>query len=677
MKSCKQKFIKGISVCNPVDISRDYLMFTVEYARANHFNHLQIIGPIHDYTKGNIDGMTLYRKYKFFNQEKNPEYISICGEVINEACGKAKSYGIKTYMWHHELFLPSGFKEKYPQTLNGFGDIEVSHQIVKDFLENKIYDFFCAYPDMDGIILTLHETSIPLLKLKNQKLSKIERVKYVTEILYKTCASLGKELIVRPFASIDKDYAMMAAAYEEISGDLVIMDKWTQFDWSLTMPGNPFFNKIKNNPLFVEADIFGEFFGKGRLPLLLDKHIKNKFEYCNKFNPCGYVARIDRNGQDPFGDVNEVNLEIMNACLSGADADAVTDNFFKLKYPGAASEVKSLMQKTEEILVKTIYIKGYLFSQLSIFPDLNHCKNHYYFEMMRSDCYIDSNEFYIPKNWQNPTRETILKEKTEAMNASKELYNTLISIKDKIEKSEYKKLWVKFCNLSIVTEMWYLLTLAHICYVRYFESRDKQFSDDLEKVLNKMAELNRKGKLLLHEKFYCTNGDNGSFDYVNSFIVELRKSFILEKHAVSLAENEDDTLDYIVCGGGMEGHRLQKEVNFSDTLILEDGICRIAGSKRGRAWSTVNSHGWFSYCVNVKPYCNNILKIELGSLTDTLDIDILIDNNSYTISEKIKGKKEFTFVYNNNADKAYIRLRFDRRSANTPCVYTIKTYAGN
>ena len=112
-------------------------------------------------------------------------------------------------------------------------------------LFRKYCDFFTAYPKMDGIILTLHETRIPLLKLKNQKLSKIDRVKYVTEILFNTCKSLGKELIVRPFASIEEDYEMMTKAYEQISSDMVIMDKWTQFDWSLTLPENRFFSKIK------------------------------------------------------------------------------------------------------------------------------------------------------------------------------------------------------------------------------------------------------------------------------------------------------------------------------------------------------------------------------------------------------------------------------------------------
>lgn len=674
MSHTKNTLIKGISVCNPVDIEHDYLMYTIEYAAQKGFNHLQLIGPIHDYVKGNIDGMTLYKKYSAFNDEKDAEYVKHCTNVVNEACRKAKLLGIKTYMWHHELYLPARFRAAYPETLNEYGDIEVSHPIIADFLENKIDDFFRTYPDMDGIILTLHETSIPLLKLKSQKLGKTERVKHITRLLYEACKRLGKELIVRPFASIEEDYDMLMDAYAQISPELTVMDKWTQFDWSLTMPHNRFFEKIKQNPLLVEADIFGEFFGKGRLPLMLDKHITEKFAYCSRFNPAGYVARIDRNGQIPFGDVNEVNLDITNACLNGENVDEAIDAFLVKKYPRAAAAVKALMKKTEKIVTETIYAKGYFFSQLSIFPDLNHSKNHYYFEMMRNDACIDSDEFYIPKDWNNPPRHILLEEKAAARDAAKALYDELLTLENKIDEIEYKKLWAKFCNLALVTEMWYLFTRALIDYVKYFETDDEMYAFSLDTDLNRMSVLNRKGQALLGDSFYCTNGDKGRFDYVSSFINDLRKNFEKEKTALSLLRKDDTLFDYILCGGCLEGHRLQKEVNFSDTLIRDDGICRIAGTALGEAWSAINSHGWFSYLAAVKPNCENTIKIEFGSLSPTLDIDILIGEDKHTLSESICEKKEYTFTYN-AANEDFVRIRFDRRSANTPCVYTIKIFS--
>ena len=48
---------------------------------------------------------------------------------------------------------------------------------------------------------------------------------------------------------------------------------------------------------------------------MLKDHIKEKFEYCEGYNVAGYVSRIDRAGQNPFGGPNEVNLDIMNACI--------------------------------------------------------------------------------------------------------------------------------------------------------------------------------------------------------------------------------------------------------------------------------------------------------------------------------------------------------------------------
>ena len=180
----EKEMIKGLSICHPTDMDKSYLLNAVEYAEKMGFDHIQICGPIHDGVKGNIDGMTAYRKYSQFDCTKDAAYITLCMDAVNAACERASRVGIKMYQWHHELDLPDGFQQAFPEVLNSFGDVEVTHPKIKDFLENKIWDFFAAYPLMDGIVLTLHETKVPLLKLKDQKLGKVERVKYVTQILF-------------------------------------------------------------------------------------------------------------------------------------------------------------------------------------------------------------------------------------------------------------------------------------------------------------------------------------------------------------------------------------------------------------------------------------------------------------------------------------------------------------
>ncbi len=667
--------IKGISVCNPVDIEREYLLYTVDYAIKHNIDHMQFIGPIHNPVKGNIDGMTIYKKYSEFNNLKDIEFAEKTMSAVNEACEKAHNAGIKTYVWHHELEVPPNFIDTYPEIRNSYGDVEVTHPIIRDFLENKLYDFFSEYPLIDGIVLTLHETRIPLLKLKNQKLDKKDRVKYVTQILYDTCKALGKELIVRTFASIEEDYEMMLHAFEEISTDLLVMDKWTQFDWSLTAPHNQFFNKVQNNPLFIETDIFGEFFGKGRLPLMLKEHIKEKVEYCEKFNPTGYVSRVDRGVRHPFGEVNEVNINIMNAYLNNEDVDSSIEAFFKEKYPNAAKEVMALMERTEHILKKIIYLKGYYFSELSAFPSLNHSKNHFYFEMMREDYTIASDEWFVPKNWERGSIESIIEEKETAKKEAAELFSKLEELKDKIAQKDYENLWTKFANLKYVAAIWLELTKCFINYTKYFETSDVSYREKLMQAAETMRTLGREGKRLLGKNFYCTQLDrfddaDDAAELVGEFVDEMIKTLEAEERKTRELSAQMLT-DFVICGGATEWHKLKKEVNFSDTFLLDGGLCRIPGSRLGNSWSLVNAHGWFSYELTVIPYAEQLIRVTVGSQTDMLRLQVTIDDKEYSFDEAIKGKKELILPYKEKKGKNTVRIRFDKTSADTPYIYLI------
>ena len=669
-----RKIIKGISTLNPVDVEKEYLDFTVDYAISHGFDHYQLIGPIHDAVRGNIDGMTFSEKYSRFNGEKDAEYVKYCLEVVNPALEKLSAAGIKSYMWHHELDLPAEFGEAFPDALNDYGDVEVTHPLVKDYLENKIIDFFTSYPKMDGIILTLHETKVPLLKLKKQKLDKISRVKYVTEILYKTCKELGKELIVRPFASIEEDYEMMTKAYEEISRDLVIMDKWTQFDWSLCLPSNKFYAKIKNNPLFVETDIFGEFFGKGRLPLMLKDHIVSKFAYCEGYSPVGYVSRIDRAGMTPFGEVNEVNIDIMHAVLNGDDVEKRIDAFFASKYGALGGEVKALMEPTENILKKIIYLKGYYYSQLSLFPNLNHSKNHFYFEMMKDEYRLASGEWFIPIGWERGPLSEVLSEKSEAVTESEALLSRLEELRGRLNEEDFSILYTKFKNLELTAKIWQTLTEVYYSYAKFFEKRDERYEDEFYRGVARLDELNALGKSLLGDKFYCISGNSlvgsGKYELIPIFTGEIIESFKAEKAADDALRSEN-LIDFVIPGGGSEGHALMKEVNFSDTALIDGSLCRIPGNSRGKEWSRINAHGWFSYELAVKPNTESTLEIELAGIKDALDAKITIGTDVYEIREPSPAKTTLTFVYKAKEEDK-VRVRFDKISKNAPAIFSIK-----
>ena len=88
-------------------------------------------------------------------------------------------------------------------------------------------------------------------------------------------------------------------------------------------------------------------------------------------------------------------------------------------------------------------------------------------------------------------------------------------------------------------------------------------------------------------------------------------------------------------------------------------------------WSTINAHGWFSYQLKVNKNTENTIKIIASSNTESIDMKVSIDDVEYVIKEKADGKKEFTFTLN-TGDTDAVRIRIDRISGNTPCVYQIK-----
>ena len=670
------KQIKGISVLNPVRVDREIYLNSIDHAIKHGYNHIQLIGPIHDPIRGNVDGMIFYKKYAQFNGYKDVDYVNHSIQVVNEALEKSHAAGIETYMWHHELDIPDGFTAAYPEMLNEYGDVEVSHPILRDFVENKLKDFFETYPLMDGIIITYFETKVPLLRLKNQKLSKTERMKYVTQILYDTCKSFGKKLIVRTDATTEEDYITLLGVYEDVSTEMLTMNKWTQFDWSLTLPPNMFIRNVAKNPRIIETDIFGEYFGKGRLPLMLKDHILKNFKHCEQYSPCGYVSRIDRSGFYPWGEVNEVNLVIMHALMSGEDLDDAIDAFFEEKYGKTANAVKSVMEKTEDVVRRILFLNGYYFNELSRFPTLNHSKNHFYFEMMREDYNIASNEWFIPKGWERGNIAKVFDEIEGARRDASALLQKVIALKNEIAEEAYTDLYTKFRNLDLCARIWCELVNVFFSYARYIDTNANEYYEKLTDALVALEELEALGKELLGDKFHCIIGDRfdgkvNNRDMISEFIQEVKTSLNYEEQ-LSRKLNAENLVDYVICGGACEGHKLQKEVNFSDTLIRNGELCRIPGNRKGLEWSTITAHGWFSYELRLTEGRENNIIIEADSNTDVLCAKIIIGENEYTVKEKCKGKCKISFVYKAKQCENSVRIRIEKISTSVPCIYTVK-----
>ena len=565
--------------------------------------------------------------------------------------------------------------------LGAEGFVIENEEDFKDFLENKIDDFFYTYPNMSGIVLTLHETRIPLLKLKNQKLDKVERVKYVTEILYNACKKNGKELIVRPFASLARDYDDLMNAYERISEDLLVCDKWTKYDWSLFRPANPFFSRIKN-PLIVETDIFGEYFGKGFLPLMLKKHIIDRVEYCNGYGVHGYVSRIDRDGYIPFGTPNEVNLEIMDAALDGRDIDAAIDAFFAREYGEYGAIVREAMNDTEELQVKAMHAEGKILHWLSRFPTLPVMKHSY--RIFRKDFELTPEQLADGFKFFRP--DVVIKDKDEAIAKIEEKLALVKTLEGKLDADKYYSIYMRFANFCYVAKIFKELARAYIAMARYFEDNDESALPEIFEAIDRMTEIDDMGYAELGKDWYCEvlavkpNSAFMTYNLTVDYSERTSQVHYLKKMLGRALELEVEArrelagkspVDYVVAGGFGEGHNRRSEPNFSGALTLDDGNCRTAGSERGAAWSVLKTHGWFSYDMKVKPDVENTLVIRGKGHNGTFSIDVNIDGDVTRHSVTGDGILEISRAFTPKDDAGTITVRIDRNSESLPFVYSL------
>ena len=206
--------------------------------------------------------------------------------------------------------------------------------------------------------------------------------------------------------------------------------------------------------------------------------------------------------------------------------------------------------------------------------------------------------------------------------------------------------------------------------------KEKRYEQLLYGAIDKLIMYNQEGKDILGSKFYCLFAEIAGMkseqeDNISNFISDVKKSFEYEKRITTELERSN-LIDYVVCGGGVEGHKLQKEVNFSDTVFVGDELVRIPGNRNGLKWSFINAHGWFSYELKVKPKAKNLVKVVVGGKTDRINFKLIIGKDEHVIDMPNNGKTTIEKEYN-ACDEQSIRIKVDKISGHTPCVYIIET----
>ena len=293
--------------------------------------------------------------------------------------------------------------------------------------------------------------------------------------------------------------------------------------------------------------------------------------------------------------------------------------------------------------------------------------------MMKKDFKIASDEWFIPINWDRGTLESVYEEKNSAVEIATQMFEDLKALEGKLDKADYKTLFAQFANLYYCAKIWRELIDIFRNYIAYFDESDKSYKAKLKETIKRINAYYDEGLALLGDSFYCGLRDGVKkieVNYIKKFTDDVLVNFEVESKLYDKLKKDESLIDFVICGGGAESHELQKEVNFSDTYVKDGEIYRIPGTGRGKTWSTVNSHGWFSYNVKVKPNAENDIEIVADNADGEISFKLSMGDVVHNIKETSNGKIILNFKYQAK-DESELRVRIDRNSGYTPRIYTI------
>jgi len=299
-------------------------------------------------------------------------------KIVQQVVDIIKNNGFECWCWTHEIHQP-------PAEMIENGFLILDDERLKTHLMNK-YSLLKKYiPSLDGIVLTFAETQYEVYKNKNV-ITKYEngdtaeyRVKYLIDMFYGVCKSLGWKLAIRDFVYRKAEIDTMLSAIKGIEHGIAVMSKCVPHDWHPYYPDNPVLGKVGNRQQWIEFDLGHEYEGQTMLPYadpyLITQRIRNAF----KNNIKTVCVRLDRYGgrdgfsavYQPWGDL-EIRTVSHIAKNINASVDEVIEQWESEHFHGAWEIVKLSTDMVNTFLFpKKLWIANH-----SNLPDFNYAKSH-------------------------------------------------------------------------------------------------------------------------------------------------------------------------------------------------------------------------------------------------------------------------------------------------------------
>lgn len=351
--------------------------------------------------------------------------------VVCRAFSRVHAMGRRTGLWMHDLYLPKEVLSVYPELSTPRGDLDLSSPLLTEFMVARLNLFFSALPDLDVVVLTMTETTFPVMHRFDNQMSPEAAVSWLLQLYLDACQRHGKELVVRPFSANAEDYRVVIAALDATAPNTPVMLKSDPFDWNPFLGISPYFAEYaEKRPVIMELDLAGEYFGRAFVPGVALDYLQERLEFGRQNGITRYVGRIDRHGVSALQRSNQLNVQYYCDCLNGkAGALPVPAQWIRQavasRFPLAAdpeSLAAALNEVFESVIKHLFYVDGQLLFH-AYFGDLAAALTCMMFEVLRPAQSLAHlrDEWSIRADRVSPDRATARQEKEAALARAQEL----------------------------------------------------------------------------------------------------------------------------------------------------------------------------------------------------------------------------------------------------------------
>jgi alpha-glucuronidase len=289
---------------------------------------------------------------------------------INEICKTAHAKGLKVDIWTHEL-------NGVPKELQADGRANLEDPKLWEWMKEKYAKVFKLCPDVDGLVLTMHETAMSIYN-DNRVASSIppeKRVAKLVDNIAGVCKSFGKTLFVRTFSYSPNELQYISAGLRESKSDVIAMTKCQPHDWQPFYPHNPAIGNIGKHPQIMEFDLGYEFLGLSTIPYIDLDYLRYRLDYGLSKGIDGGVLRIERLRWRSTDTPNWADVEVFTKVLMDPQADQkeLFRQWIASRYGSeAAPYVVSALNRTFDIVNKSYFVLGFWYTNHSIAPGFNY-----------------------------------------------------------------------------------------------------------------------------------------------------------------------------------------------------------------------------------------------------------------------------------------------------------------